>query len=203
MNLNNMEVEAKEFGIPIIRTESHKILEDIVSKEKPKNILEIGTAIGYSGITMLEASNANLVTIEHNENFVIEARKNFKSHGLNKRVKILFGDALVQISNLLASKKYLNFFDLIFLDGPKAQYDLMLESLILMLKPNGTFIADNVLFRGYIVGEKKAPTKRYKTIIKRLDEFIKNCKNHPLLTQFTLKNIEDGMIFAKKVNNEK
>ena len=72
-----------------------------------------------------------------------------------------------------------------------------------MLKPSGTFIADNVLFRGYVQGDTKAPTRRYKTIIKRLNEFIENCKNNPSLEKFELNNIEDGIIFAKKVKNEK
>jgi len=203
MEIDKIESSAREFGIPILRTESHKILEEIVIKEKPTNILEIGTAIGFSGIIMLKSSNAKLVTIEHNEDFIKQAKLNFKKHKLINRVKIIHGDALVEISKMLASKKYNEFFDFIFLDGPKAQYDLMLDSLLLMLKSNGTFVADNVLFRGYIEGNNTVPTKRYRTIIKRLDEFIKNCKNNPNLIDFELKTIEDGIIIAKKVNNEK
>ena len=73
----------------------------------------------------------------------------------------------------------------------------------MLLADGGTFVADNVLFRGYVSGETAAPTRRYKTIIKRLNEFIENCINHQFLTDFKLENIEDGIIFAKKVSNEK
>ena len=105
--------------------------------------------------------------------------------------------------NKKALSTYKEPFDFIFLDGPKAQYDSMLDGLLYLLKTNGVFLADNVLFRGYISGENTVPTKRYKTIIKRLNQFIENCKNHKNLTDFELFSLEDGLVFAKKVSNEK
>ena len=198
MKINEIYKNAKTYGVPVIRTKSHKILEEIVSKLNPKHILEIGMAVGYSGITMLKASTADLITIEHNEYFIKQAKKNFKSHKLCKRVKILEGDCLVEISKMLSSENFNEHFDFIFLDGPKAQYDLLLEGLLKMLAKGGTLVADNVLFRGYVESENKAPTKRYKTIIKRLNTFIENCKNNPQIIEFELKNTEDGIIIAKK-----
>lgn len=203
METNQIYTNAKIYGVPIIRTESHEILKELVLKTKPNHILEIGTAVGYSGITMLENSTANLITIEHNKELVKQAKQNFKSHKLSSRAKIIKGDCLVELAKMVESDKYQNFFDLIFLDGPKAQYDLMLNSLVYLLAPNGTLIADNVLFRGYVENEKTAPTKRYKTIIKRLNTFIENCKNHQNLVNFELKNTEDGIIIAKKARDEK
>ena len=198
MKINEIYKNAKTYGVPVIRTESHKILEEIVSKVNPKHILEIGMAVGYSGITMLEASTANLITIEHNEDFIKQAKKNFKSHNLSKRVKILEGDCLVEISKLLSSENFNEYFDFIFLDGPKAQYNLMFEGLLKLLAKGGTLVADNVLFRGYVEGETEAPTKRYKTIIKRLNTFIENAKNNPQTATFELKNTEDGIIILTK-----
>ena len=198
MEINQIYTNAKTYGVPVIRTESHKILEDLVESVKPKHILEIGTAVGYSGITMLEKSAADLITIEHNKDSILQAKKNFKSHKLDNRVKIIKGDCLVAISKLLSSEKYNEYFDFIFLDGPKAQYDLMLEGLLKLLSPNGTLVADNVLFRGYVEGDIKAPTKRYKTIIKRLNTFIENCKNNPQIVNFKLIDTEDGIIVATK-----
>ena len=203
MEISNIYKKAKNYGIPVIRTESHNFLQQITRKHNPKHILEIGTAVGYSGIIMLDSCDGDLLTIEHNKDFVKQANKNFKNNNMQSRVKIIQGDCMVEIAKLLASEKYNNYFDMIFLDGPKAQYDLLLESLIMLLKPNGVFVADNVLFRGYVQGEINAPTKRYKTIIKRLNTFIENCKNNPNLTNFTLNSIEDGIIFAQKVQNEK
>ena len=203
MEINQIYKKAKTYGVPVIRSESHKILEDVVKKSKPKHILEIGTAVGYSGTLMLQNSTADLITIEHNKEYKNQAIKNFKANKFFNRVKVVFGDCLVEISKMLTSNNFNNYFDLIFLDGPKAQYDLLLEGLIKMLKPEGTIIVDNVLFRGYVNAENLAPTRRYKTIIKRLNTFIENCKNNPNLTNFNLINTEDGIIIAKKVKNEK
>ena len=83
MELKNIKDNAKKYSIPIIRTESHKYLVDMIKKYQPKNILEIGTAVGYSGILMLENCNAFLTTIEHNKNFIKQANKNFKTARLN------------------------------------------------------------------------------------------------------------------------
>lgn len=203
MNISEIYTNAKSYGVPVIRNESHKILKETILKSNPKHILEIGTAVGYSGILMLENSTADLTTIEHNKIYFKQAKKNFKSHNLSKRVNIIFEDCLVAIAKIIASKKYDNYFDFIFLDGPKAQYDLLLEGLIKLLSPNGTLIVDNVLFRGYVENKETAPTRRYKTIIKRLNNFIENCKNNPNLVNFELKNTEDGIIIANKVSNEK
>ena len=203
MELNQIKENAKKYSIPIIRSESHKVLLDMIKKYQPKNILEIGTAVGYSGILMLENSEATLTTIEHNKEYAKQAVKNFKQAKVWNRVKLVEGDCLVELAKMVASKNFFETFDFIFLDGPKAQYDAMLELLLILLKKNGVFLADNVTFRGYITGEIQAPTRRYKTIVKRLNTFIENCKNSPNLTQFNLINVEDGLIFAiKDTNNE-
>lgn len=198
LNLNKMLTTAKNYGVPIIRTESHKFLEKITKKYNPTHILEIGTAIGYSGISMLSMCDGDLVTIEHNKESIKLAKKNFKDQNFYDRVKIISGDCHIEIAKMIYEGKFINYFDMIFLDGPKAQYNLLLDGLLLLLKPNGVFIADNVLFRGYVSGQKEAPTKRYKTIIKRLNEFIENCKTNKYLKEFSLINIEDGLIFARK-----
>jgi len=202
MDKKQIKQNAKLYGVPIIRTKSHEILKKAVSKNLPKHILEIGTAVGFSGIAMLESCEADLVTIEHNDEYIKQAKQNFKSFRLEKRVKIIRGDCLVELAKMVASNKFDGYFDFIFLDGPKGQYDQMLELLIILLASNGTLVVDNVLFRGYVDDDKKAPTRRYKTIIKRLNEFIENCKNHPKLINFELNSTEDGLIFAKKVSNE-
>lgn len=193
---------AEKYAVPIMRPETSKLIANFVQENKPKNILEIGTAIGYSGLIMLENSDAKLVTIEHNKDYIKKAKENFKAHNLSKRANIIDGDCLVVLANLSGQKKYRNYFDLIFLDGPKAQYDKMLNMLIYMLKPNGTLIVDDVLFHQNLNPEHKV-SRRFKTIASRLDEFIKNCKNNPNFSEFNIKNIEDGIIFAKKGQNEK
>lgn len=197
MKYKKIKDYAEKYAVPIMRPETSKLIAEFVNKNKPKNILEIGTAIGYSGIIMLENSEANLTTIEHNKEYIAKAKEFFKAFNLNKRVSLIDGDCLVVLANLASQEKYRNFFDLIFLDGPKAQYDKMLELLILMLKSGGTLIVDDVLFHQNLNQEHKV-SRRFKTIANRLENFIEKCKNNPKFSDFNLKEIEDGIIFAKK-----
>ena len=195
----DIQKSANARGVPIIREDSHKILIEQIKKANPKNILEIGTAVGYSGIAILKNCKGNLVTIDHDERLLAEANKNFDEEGLLDRVKIVNDDCLVQIALMVADDKYNNYFDFIFLDGPKAQYQNMIEGLLMLLKSGGTILVDNVLFRGYVNGEKTPPTKRHKTIISRLKNFIEDFLNRPDLKNAKLIEIEDGLLVAQKI----
>ena len=197
MRYEKIKQFASCYAVPIMREETSNLIADFVKKTNPKKILEIGTAIGYSGLIMLENSDAKLVTIEHNKNYIKQAKNNFKQFKLNKRVKILEGDCLVVLANLAADLKFRESFDLIFLDGPKAQYDKMLELIILLLKNNGNLIVDDVLFHKHLSNDGKV-SRRFKTIETRLNDFIEKCKNHPQISEFKLISIDDGLIFAKK-----
>ena len=189
---------ANHRGVPIIREISHKILIDYIKQYNPNKILEIGTAVGYSGIAILKNCNGTLTTIEHNHLLVNEANQNFADNGLTNRVNVICDDCLVQVAQMVADDNYNNYFDFIFLDGPKAQYGNMIEGLIMLLKSGGVILADNVLFRGYVNGQVKAPTKRFKTITSRLKIFINDFLNNSELTQTKLIEIEDGMLFGIK-----
>ena len=193
----NIKQYAEKYSVPILRPQTSDLIAEFVAKENPKNILEIGTAIGYSGIIMLNSCGANLTTIEHNNQYIKQAKKNFKEQHFQNRVKILDGDCLVILANLASQEKFRNSFDIIFLDGPKAQYGNMLELIILLLKKGGTLIVDDVLFHQNLNDSKKV-SRRFKTIENRLNNFIENCKNHPKISKFELKTIEDGIIFAQK-----
>lgn len=197
--------DSKLFGVPTIREESRKVLMQKVREKNPKNILEIGTAVGVSGISMLYSADADckLTTIEHNQDFIKQAKANFKLMGFSHKVKIIEGDCLATLAKMTLSAKYAGHFDFIFLDGPKAQYGTMLDMLLILLAPGGQLIADDVLFHSYVESNDSNTSKRFKTIIKRLEEFIKKCKNSPFLMNFELKTLEDGLIFAEKVQNEK
>lgn len=197
----DIKTYAEKYAVPIMRPETSKIIAGFVQNQNPKHILEIGTAIGYSGIVMLTNSSAKLVTIEHNQNYIKLARLNFKKYKVYNRVKQINGDCLVALANIVSNKKFLNHFDLIFLDGPKAQYLNMLEMIILLLKPSGTLIVDDVLFHKNLNDGKIA--KRFKTIESRLALFIEKLKSNDKISSFELKEVEDGLIFAKKDKNEK
>ena len=202
MDYENIKLYASQYAVPIMRDQTAKLIADYVKTNQPDHILEIGTAIGYSGIIMLDNSNADLITIEHNKTYIKKAKQNFSDYKLSNRVTLIDGDCLVALANMAINPSYQNYFDLIFLDGPKAQYSNMLELLMILLKDNGTLIVDDVLFHKHLNSEGKV-SRRFKTIETRLNEFIDKCKNHQLISSFELKEIEDGIIFAKKGQNEK
>ena len=155
MEYQEIKDYAEKYAVPIMRPETSKMIAEFVKTNKPSQILEIGTAIGYSGIIMLKNSNAELITIEHNKEYIKQAKINFSKNNLSKKVKIIDGDCLVVLANMATNEKYKEKFDIIFLDGPKAQYEKMLDLLIILLKKGGTLIVDGVLFHQNLNQEHK------------------------------------------------
>lgn len=178
---------ARKNGVPVLREKTAKILELVTDLVKPLEILEIGTAIGYSGSLMLKSGdpNSNLTTIEKDVDSYKIAKENFAKVGLKNRVTMFNDDAIVVLPKL--TKK----FDLIFLDGPKAQYIKYLPFLLSLLSPNGVMVADNVLFRGMVLDDNKVD-KRNETIVKRLREFLVEIQNNQILKTIVL-DVDDGI----------
>lgn len=205
MILENKHIEDsfKDFavrrGVPIIRDDSHELLRRLVKKYKPKHILEIGTAVGYSGITMLESCDADLVTVEKLPECAKEAKINFENAGFSSRVQVYENDCSLFVMELLMDEANLEKFDFIFLDGPKAQYLNLYPSLYALLAPSGVLVADNVLFRGYVENPSIAP-RRFRTIWQRLRRFIDLVYNSGDFENVELFRIEDGVLVAEKVN---
>lgn len=160
-----MENFAHENNVPIVTKEVAEYLKFIVKTHKVKNILEVGTAIGYSGILMAKEiveQDGKLYTIEIDEERYNQAQENIKKSGLNNIVSIK-GDAVEEI------KKIEENFDFVFIDASKGHYMDFFEDSIKLLNKNGIIFIDNIMFRGYLY--KEYP-KRFKTIVKRLDSFI-------------------------------
>ena len=181
---------AKDNFVPIIRPKTLEYLIESVKVKNPKNILEIGTAIGYSGIKMLENSNANLVTIEKDEKMFKLAQENFREENLTERIQLVFDDAM----NFL--KQNTQKFDFIFLDGPKGQYINYLPFLLNCLEKNGVMFCDNVLFQG-LVNSNVEPPKKFRTIVRNLEKFILEIKQNENLS-YKLYDIEDGFLIVWK-----
>ena len=184
---------AKENMIPIIRPKSAKLLRDFCRDKKPKKILEIGTAIGYSSALMLYASKDSFViTIEKDEDMAKIARQTFDERNLNENVLLIESDAFVALNNLQNEK-----FDFIFLDGPKGQYFKYLPLLKNLLNVNGYMLADDILFHGYV---KKTgdPGHKHRTIVASLRSFIKDLT---LDSNFKTKlfEFEDGLLLCQRL----
>ena len=165
--IEKMRQELKDRRDPVCPDEVLQYLLLTVREVVPSQILEIGTAEGLSGAAMLfEAPNARLTTVEIDEDRHKKAKKNFQEFGLSGRARCVLGDAADVLSALEGP------FDLIFLDGPKAQYVHYLPDLKRLLRGGGVLIADDVLLYGWVDGRSPVPPKRH-SLIDRIRDYLK------------------------------
>ena len=192
--MNYKEIKSRDDYMPFIRDESAKVLFDICQKEKPKNILEIGTAVGYSALLMLEgAKDAFITTIEKDNERAQQAMTNFEKNGVKERVDLIVGDAGEVLPQLEDEGKE---FDLIFLDGPKGQYLRYLPHLKKMLCKGGLLVADNVLLHGWVKGEEFVKHK-HRSMVVNLRKFLKALEEDCDFDSKLLE-IEDGITISRK-----
>ena len=189
MELQDIEKFARKNHIPVLLGDSAEFLAGIISKKQPKNILEIGTAIGYSGtIILLSSENAHLTTIEKNEESFTKATDTFKTFNVNDRVEQILGDGFEIIQNLeKQNKKY----DFIFLDGPKGQYLFYYPILLNMLEDGGCLLVDNVLFKGLVRSTQDVGHKK-RAMITKLRKFMQEIETREDLNT-TIHEIGDGI----------
>ncbi len=176
--------------IPIISDQVCAFLRVQLAQLKPQKILEIGTAIGYSGAIMLTYSNAHLTTIEIEQTRYQTAKKNFSDLGFNQRVTMLLGDAATQLEQLTEQR-----YDLIFIDAAKGHYLDYFKKCETLLNSGGVIIADNVLLRGYLAGEPHP--RRQRTANQRMDAFIDYACQHNDYTTALL-TVGDGLLISTK-----
>lgn len=169
-----MEKYATEYNVPIINKISSDLLIDVVKRNKPKSILEIGTAIGYSALLIAHymPDNGKIITIEQDAARIDIAYDYIARAGKSEQIQLLDGDASTILLQLEDK------FDMVFIDAAKAQYLDYLYKIIDNLSNGAVVIADNVLFRGMVMSEEP-PLKRYKTIVKRLKEYLDFVNNDP------------------------
>lgn len=184
---------AKTNYIPIILDDSKEFMINLCKENSFKNILEIGTAIGYSGSILLEnCKDAHLTTIELNKNSFNIAKQTFEKENLKERVTQIFGDAK-EVIKTLENESY----DFIFLDGPKGQYFRYLPTLIKLLKKDGILFSDNIYFKG-MVKKEGFIEKKHRTIVNNLRKYISLLKeSNELITTFY--DIGDGISVSKKL----
>lgn len=170
--LKEIEVFAREHGVPIVQPEAGKFLEFMVSMKKPLRILELGTAIGFSAILMYEAAGTNpdIVTIERDSRMVELAKINLEKFNLSNKITIKEGDCLEVLETLEEP------FDLIFMDAGKGHYNHFLPHCLRLLKEDGVIVADNVLFRGMVATNDLVKRRRI-TIVKRMRTYLEMVSN--------------------------
>lgn len=192
--LEQIEIEAHKDNVPIIRKEMESFLRVILAIKKPKRILELGTAVGYSAILMSEAieKDASIITIENYEKRIVQARDNFKKADKEDVITMLEGDAMEIMPGLEGDS-----FDFVFMDAAKAQYIHFLPEVMRLMKNGAVLITDNVLQEGDIIQSKYVVRRRDRTIHKRMREYLEVVKNHPEL-ETTIVPIGDGITISVK-----
>lgn len=166
--LEELEQAALETGVPVIRREMQSFIKTLLAMKKPKRILEVGTAIGFSTLLMCEygPSDLKITTIENYEKRIPIAKENFKKAGREEQITLLEGDAGEILKTL--SETY----DFIFMDAAKGQYIHWLEDAVRLLNPEGILLSDNVLQEGELIESHYLVERRNRTIYKRMRDYL-------------------------------
>ena len=191
--LDELEKEARENRVPIIRREMQSFLKVLLRITSPRLILEVGTAVGFSTLLMSEYApeDCRITTIENYEKRIPIARENFRKAGKEDRITLLEGDAAQVLKTLEGS------YDFIFMDAAKAQYIHFLPDILRLLSNGGTLVSDNVLQDGDLIESHFAVERRNRTIYKRMREYLYVLKNHEQL-ETSILPLGDGVTLSVK-----
>ena len=188
--LNEIHKFALQNKVPIIKDDTRDFLINFIKKHKPDSILEIGTAIGYSGAVMLSAyENSTLTTIEKDMERFEMAKNNFKDLQLESRVTLLNGDAIDLLDNI--NQK----FSLVFIDGPKGQYFRYLPKILNLVNNDAYIIADNLSIHGIVTPDGFVKHK-HRAMVVNLRKFIFEIETNPNL-QTEILEIGDRISVSK------
>lgn len=193
--LHTLEKYAAQNSVPIIEPESARFLTVMCEMKKPKKILEVGTAIGYSSILMARHTpkQCKITSLEYSEDMVHIARENIKTAGYAEKISVIEADA----KDYLAYIDDDGVFDMIFLDGPKAHYVNMLDECVRLLKKGGVLISDNILYKGMTADDDHV-VRRKITIVRRLRAYIDDLVKHKSLHTSILP-LGDGVAVSVKI----
>jgi predicted O-methyltransferase YrrM len=189
--LQRIAEEGARDNLPLVDAEVGALLRVLVTATGARAILEIGTAVGYSGIWLAGAlpPGGMLLTLEMNPDRARTARENFAAAGLSDRVSVIVGDAERMIAKVAGP------FDLIFQDGDKKLYTPMLDRLVGLLRPGGLLVTDNVLWDGEVVPGFVREPKRDAADTAAIAEYNRRLNAHPQLMTATIP-LRDGLAIA-------
>jgi predicted O-methyltransferase YrrM len=171
--LDEIEREALDTYVPIVRREMQSFLKVLLAMKKPMRILEVGTAVGFSTLLFCEYApeGAHITTIEKYEKRIPIAKENFRRAGRQEQITFLEGDASLILAELKGT------YDFIFMDAAKGQYIHFLPDVMRLLEPGGVLVSDNVLQDGDIIESHYAVERRNRTIYKRMREYLYELKH--------------------------
>ena len=195
--LNELEQYAIKTNVPVIRPQMQSFLKLLLAMKQPKQILEVGTAIGFSALLMSEygPKDCSITTIEKYEKRISLARENFKKAGKEEQITLLEGDATEILKNLAGP------YDFIFMDAAKGQYINFLPDILKLMPVGGVLISDNVLQDGDVMESRFAVTRRDRTIHSRMREYLYELKHNEQLCTDILP-VGDGVTVSVKIDTD-
>ncbi|RLL48008.1 O-methyltransferase [Oceanobacillus piezotolerans] len=192
--IRDLEVAAKKDHVPIMDPIGIHFIMQLIRIHQPKQILEVGTAIGYSALRMLEAYPETMITtIEKDEERYYQAIQNIERQGKQEKIHVINGDALDEMEKLYQLGKS---FDFIFIDAAKGQYKKFFDLSVPILNDSGLVVTDNVLFRGYVANPVDSP-KKFKNMVEKIRGYNKFLMEHPLFDTSIIP-IGDGVAVSYK-----
>ena len=188
--LDKIKQKALDEHIPIIMDDTLEVVDKLLKELKPHRILEIGTAVGYSAICFSKylEPNGKIDTIERDAERVAEARINIAEVGVADKINIYEGDAVEILPTL--NEKY----DVVFIDAAKGKYPFFLKEALRMIKPNGIILADNILYKGYVMSDYNKHKQR--TAVRNLREYVKEVTENPNIETEILE-VGDGLAISR------
>lgn len=189
--LADIYFSAKDMKVPVIREDMKELIRLLLLINKPKKILEIGTAVGYSASFMVDVlkKDVSIDTLELDRERILIAKENIKRLGFEDNINIIEGDAEESLKEL--SKSDINIYDMIFIDAAKGQYMIYLDEALKMSKPGTIIISDNILEDGKIIESHFLVEKREITIHDRIRQYLYRLKNDERLATDIL-SVGDG-----------
>ncbi len=196
--LNRIEEQAHSTYVPVIRKETQRFLKTMLAAKRPEQILEVGTAVGFSALLMRTYNPApcHITTIENDEKRISAARENFRLAGMEKDITLLAGDAGEILGKLEDS------YDFIFMDAAKGQYIHFLPDVERLLAPGGLLISDNVLQEGDVLESRYAVTRRNRTIHSRMREYLYRLTHSSAFSTSVLP-VGDGITLSVRLEEKK
>lgn len=191
--LQKIKEKALKEHIPIIMDDTLEVVAKILQEKRPTRILEIGTAVGYSAMCFSEylAENGVIDTIERDEQRVTQAKENIKKVEVEEKINIYEGDAVELLPTFQEA------YDIVFIDAAKGKYPFFLKEAMRMLKPDGIILADNILYKGYVLSDYNLHKQR--TAVRNLREYIKETTENPELETQILE-VGDGLAISRLKN---
>ncbi len=187
-----MKKKALAEHIPIIMDDTLEVIKNILQETNPNKILEIGTAVGYSATCFAKFTSDTCIidTIEIDEEKAKEAIENIQKIGVDKKIRIMIGNAIEILPTLTEE------YDIIFIDAAKSKYTIFLKESMRLIKNQGIILADNILYKGYVMGEYHKHKQR--TAVRHLREYIQQVTENSNLKTNILE-VGDGLAISKVI----